>query len=172
MSKKVSKLPSSTRLLNLLEKEHRSGKIGVTYKMRLSIILNGIAGLSNYKSCQKLGIAKGTVKKWRARWEASYEVLTALENKGGNGPQTEVKDHKMLRQIKEILADQPRSGAPPRITLAQQEQIVALATEKPEDHDIPFTNWTHEMLAHVAKAKGIVEDISRRHVGNLLKKKN
>lgn len=172
MSNKVSKLPASPRIHNLLEKEHTKGTIGVTYKLRLSIILNGIKGLSNYKSHKDLGISKITVKKWRAQWEEPYEVLLAMENKGVKEDGLAVMDHKIIKQIKIILADKPRSGKPKRITLAQQEQIVALATEKPEDHNVPFTNWTHEMLAHVAISEGIVDKISRRHIGTILKKKN
>lgn len=171
MSNKVSQLLASPRILDLLEKERARGIIGVSYKMRLCIILNGIKGLSNYKSHRELGIAIPTVKKWRARWEESYIVLFTLENKGVNEWGTTVKDHEIISQIKNILSDKPRSGTPNRITLAQQEQIVALATEKPEDHNIPMTAWTHEMLAHVAIAEGILENISRRYIGTILKKR-
>ena len=75
-------------------------------------------------------------------------------------------------KIKEILSDIPRSEAPKRITLAQEQQIVGLACEKPEDHDIQMDNWTREMLAHVSKAIKIVDTISPRYVGTILKKTN
>ncbi|TAG96581.1 MAG: helix-turn-helix domain-containing protein [Sphingobacteriales bacterium] len=69
------------------------------------------------------------------------------------------------------LDDLPRSGAPKRISLSQEQQIVALACEKPRDHGVEMTNWTHEMLARVAISKGILESISSRYVGEILKKK-
>lgn len=172
MSNRVSKLPSSPRTLKLLEKEQSRSSITMSHKLRVSIILNGIKGLSNYRSHRELGTTIPTVKKWRARWEACYEVLRKVENQGLNGSEQTGKDHEILKQIKTILADQPRSGTPPRITLAQKEQIVALATQKPKDHAIYMTTWTHEMLAHVAMAQGIVESISKRYIGTLLKKMN
>ncbi len=52
-----------------------------------------------------------------------------------------------------------------------RQQIVALASEKPQDHGIEMTNWTHEMLAKIAIAQGVVRKISSRHVGNILKKR-
>jgi len=73
--------------------------------------------------------------------------------------------------IREILKDKPRSGTPKRITLEAEELIVALACGKPENHGIQMSQWTHEMLAHVAKIEAIVDQISPRHIGNILKKK-
>lgn len=143
----------------------------MTYKLRLSIIINGIKGLSNYRSYHELGTTKKTVEKWRSRWEASYEILRKVEVEGPNGQDRPGKAYEIIKQIQAILADRPRSGTPARITLAQKEQIVALATQKPEDHAIPMTVWTHEMLAHVAMARGIVDHISKRYVGTLLKKR-
>ncbi len=70
----------------------------------------------------------------------------------------------------DILRDLPRSGAPERIPLSEKQQLIALACEKPEDYGIPFTQWNREMLAKVAMAEGIVEKISPRYVGKLLKK--
>ena len=74
-------------------------------------------------------------------------------------------------KILSYLEDAPRSGAPKIFTLAQTQQIVALACQKPTEHGIEMTTWTHEMLAHIAISKGIVDTISSRYVGILLKKK-
>lgn len=70
----------------------------------------------------------------------------------------------------EVLKDTPRSGAPKRITLTQEQQIIALACKKPQAYGIPLTQWNREMLAHASRAKGIVETISPRTVSKLLKK--
>lgn len=81
-----------------------------------------------------------------------------------------VSDKQLLDKMLEILSDIPRSGKPKQITLAQEQQIVALAREKPEDYGIPMTQWNREMLAHVAKTEGIVKTISPRYISDILKK--
>jgi putative transposase len=68
-----------------------------------------------------------------------------------------------------VLEDAPRSGAPVRISMAQKQQITALACRKPQDYGIPVTQWNREMLAQVAVAQGIVETISPRYISELLK---
>ena len=116
----------------------------------------------------ELGTERNTVKKWRSRWESGYEALTMFEQgESGKG----VSDRQLLEQMLKLLEDKPRSGAPKIITLAQEEQIVALACEAPEDYGIMMTQWNREMLAHVAIIQGIVDSISPRYVSNILKKK-
>lgn len=74
------------------------------------------------------------------------------------------------KRLISTLKDSPRSGAPKTITLAQEKQIIALACEHPADYQIEMADWTHEMLAKVVIAKGIVASISSRQVGRILKK--
>lgn len=172
MSRKVSSLPSTPRILQLLEKEYAKSTIYITFKMRLGIIINGIKGVGNSESERELNVSSNTVRKWRSRWEESYEELIAKVTKGENGDGQGMKNYEIIKLVKTILSDNPRSGSPKRITLSQQEQIVTMATKKPEEYNIPMTSWTWEMLAFVAVSQGIVDTISRTHVGNILKKKS
>ena len=56
----------------------------------------------------------------------------------------------------EGLQDAPRSGAPPRITRAYREQLVALVRRRPRALGLPFSLWTGERLADVlAERTGI-----------------
>ena len=56
----------------------------------------------------------------------------------------------------EGLTDAPRSGAPPRITRAYREQLVALVRRRPRALGLPFSLWTGERLADVlAERTGI-----------------
>ncbi len=80
------------------------------------------------------------------------------------------KDYEIVNLILEVLSDRYRPGTPKRITIDQEEQIRALACTRPSEHNIPMTNWTHAMLAHVAMIEGIVDTISSRYVGVILKK--
>ena len=162
-------LPASDLQLGILEKEYRKVNNLVSFRERVGIILWGIRGISNYQTTKDLGVSLTKVKQWRRRWEEGWEGLCAEEMDAEGEVQ---RNHLILTKIKEVLLDKPRSGAPKRFTLAQEQQIVALACDKPEKYDIPITNWTQEMLAHVAKTKKIVDSISSSQIGNILKKTN
>ncbi len=115
-----------------------------------------------------MDVTYNTVKTWRLRWTRIYPaILTYAEGPTGEG----VSDSALMAKVLSYLEDTPRSGAPKIFTLSQTQQIVALACQKPTEHGIEMTTWTHEMLAHVAMSKGIVKTISSRYVGVLLKKK-
>ena len=46
---------------------------------------------------------------------------------------------------------------------------MAIACERPEDSEIPFTHWTQQEIADEAVKRGIVGQISQRSVGRFLK---
>jgi len=73
--------------------------------------------------------------------------------------------------IEEKLADEARSGAPATFTPEQICAIVALACERPDEVEDgpPITHCSARELADVAIGKGIVEQISPRTVGRILK---
>lgn len=165
---KVLPLAVNKRLQQLIEKESNKATISSRLKMRLLIIRDGINGVSIYQTEKKLNTDWKTVSKWRKRWTASIRMLIEVSQSGISSKA--IKDHELLKMIKEVLSDKPRSGTPKRITLEQEEQIRAMACTKPIEHGIQMNNWTHEMLTHVVKAKGIVDKISVRNVGKILKK--
>jgi putative transposase len=160
-------LPMTGRQYRLLEQEASKRTTLRQYNERIAILLRGSEGQSNSHVARELGISLNTVKSWRRRWESDYESLLEFE-KGSDGKK--VSDYELLREMLKSLNDLPRSGTPKRITLAQEQQIVALACEKPTDYGVEMTNWTLEMLAKVAIAQGILESISPRYVGEILKK--
>ncbi len=110
-----------------------------------------------------------TVKSWRRRWQGCYEQLCVYEKEMKSQG---LSEHDYLQELLSHLRDNPRSGTRKRISLEEEQQIVALASEQPRDYGVEMTCWTHEMLAKVAIGQGIVEKISSRHVGNILKKAN
>ncbi len=134
---------------------------------RIKIILKASKGQSTYSISQQLGFCMNTITKWRKAWKRSYEELIVFEKgKLGDG----VSDFELLKRMLSVVEDKKRPGSPPKFTMSQKKQIVALACRKPSDYNIPMSSWSHEMLAHVAVAEKIVESISRRTVGNILKK--
>ena len=53
-------------------------------------------------------------------------------------------------------------------TTEQVLKSFAIACESPEKYGRPISHWTSRELAEVMVEKGIVESISKRHVGRLL----
>lgn len=151
---------------SLLLKQRNKASVGVQQRNRIDIILGASAGQSNLSLCHALHLARSTVSYWRKHWAACYKELSAYEaGVAGQG----VSDRALLTRMLAVLADAPRSGAPVRISMAEKQQITALACRKPQDYGIPLTQWNREMLAQVAIAQGIVETISPRYVSRLLK---
>lgn len=161
-------LVMSDREHKVLNKYNQSRKIPHHYKVRSSIILRASRGESNLHISREEQTTRLTVQRWRSRWGHGYERLQDYQS---NNPKA-MSDHELLGKMLELLSDEPRVGAPEQITLAEKQQIVALACEKPEDHGIPMTQWNREMLAKVAMAEGIVEKISPRYISDILKKMN
>ena len=68
-----------------------------------------------------------------------------------------------------FLDDKPRSGRRPGISPEERAKITALAcSEAPEG----YARWSLRLLADKVVELEIVESISFRHVGNILKKTN
>jgi len=165
---KALPLTVNKRIHSILLGMSKKREIRSSLKERVSIVLLGIEGRSSYSCAKELKLSKQKITRWRKRWESGIDQLLSMsESNDSGGPST---DKELTDQIIHILSDKPRSGAPKRITYAEEQSIIALACDTPEVHGIPMTNWTHEMLAHVAKAEGLIVQISKRHVGNILKK--
>jgi putative transposase len=119
--------------------------------VRARIILAAAAGQRNRQIARELQVARETVRLWRQRWQQLQGV--PLEE----------------QRVADRLTDQPRPGAPGRITPEQWCQLVALVGEVPEDSDRPIRPWTSREIADEAVKRGLVERISPRHVGRFLK---
>lgn len=125
---------------------------------RAKILLLGFTGEAHSVISKEVGVSVNTVKLWRNRWDEVYEELFRLETA------KEIEQGLLV-----FLKDLPRSGTPAKFTEFQKKQIVALACDKPINHQLEMTDWTYEMLALTAKTKGIVDSISESHVRLILK---
>ncbi len=135
--------------LTKLIKAHQTGQQIV---LRARIILAAGQGHSNAQIARELGVQVDTVRLWRQRWQMLEPI-----------PLSELS-------VAERLEDLPRPGAPARITAVQRCQIEALPCEKPEGSDRPISHWTGREIADEIMKRGIVEQISARHAGRLLKR--
>ena len=127
-------------------------KTGQQKAQRARIILKAAEGKNHAEIAHELKISVDMATLWRRRW-LELEPLT-LED----------------LSVEERLEDLPRPGAPPRITADQLCQIEQMACEAPEKTGRPISQWTNREIADEIMARGIVESLSPRHAGRLLKK--
>lgn len=139
---------ASDELTKLVKRHQTSQQIA----LRARIVLAADQGQSNAQISQKLAVSLDTVRLWRKRWHQLASI--ALTDLGAA----------------ERLADLPRPGAPAGISATQRCQIEALACEKPEGSERPISHWTGREIADELIKRQIVDHISPRHAGRLLKR--
>ena len=116
--------------------------------LRAKIILKAATGANNVEIAQKIGVRIEMSRLWRRRWKE----LAAIEV-----------------PVTERLKDESRPGSPATFTMEQITQLYALACAPPAQYDRPISHWSARELALELIQQGIVESISERHVGRLLK---
>ena len=136
-----------------LEKLVRRHNVGQQIALRGRVVLAAAEGKNNSEIARELEITLDTVRTWRGRWRALQPI-----------PMADLS-------AEERLQDLPRPGAPARITAEQRCQIEALACEQPEDSERPISHWTGREIADEIIKRGIVDQISARHAGRLLKRR-
>lgn len=165
-SVKAPLIELSTRQDDLLLKERQKHSISNQLRDRIDIIRLANAGESTSAIARELSMTPKSVRKWRKNWFLAQQKLQSFEQgKSGKG----VSDLELCRYMLTILKDAARSGSPKKFKASEEQQIIALACDKPKHHGIQMTTWTHEMLAKVAIAKNIVPSISSSQIGRLLK---
>jgi transposase len=135
--------------LTQLVKAHQTGQ---QIALRARIILAAGQGHSNAQIARELAVDVDTVRLWRQRWQMLEPIPLSDLN------------------VEERLEDLPRPGAPARLTATQRCLIEAVACEQPEKSGRPISQWTHREIADELIQRGIVETISPRHAGRLLKR--
>lgn len=128
---------------------------------RARVILLAAQGETNENIAKSLGRDYRVAAKWRKRWAKASDRLCDIEQKEGI--------RSLRRQIETVLADAPRKGRQPTFSSEQIVKIVAIACQDPAESGYPVSHWTAAELAQEAIRRGIVETISRRHVGRFLK---
>jgi transposase len=160
MPGKAAKVTITENQQAILEEFRRSRSEPSFLRQRSTIVLLAFAGLLNEDIAHEVDRERHQVGVWRSRWADAFAQLVLVECL--QGPTA-------LRQaIRQLLADSPRAGAPPKFTAEQLTGIFAVACEPPEKSGRPITHWTHAELADEVSKRGIVPSISVRHLGRLL----
>ena len=136
---------------------------------RIRIILHLLGKPVHFSNIAgELGHDRETVSCWYHRaWAANLLwdelVENALKEPGHAG--TELRKERLAR---EILADNPRSGAPCKYSIEQYTRLVALALRPPSEYARPITHWTARELADEIRIQDIIPGISPRQVQRFL----
>ncbi len=163
---KPTEVKVSERCTHLLKKELKKRQLEKHYHFRIQVILLSSQGRTNPEISEELNTSLPTVRRWRLRWHESSDSLIGLE-----------KDHResknrgliLVREIKSVLSDSPRSGSSSRISDEEKIRLQALACQEPSDFGLPFPTWAHIELSKQANKMGI--KISSSHFGRVLKKR-
>lgn len=143
---KPLKLDESERqqLQQLVNRHSTTQQIAI----RAAIILLADEGRNHREIARELNISRDMARLWRERWLMLSQKDVA---------------------VVERLQDAQRPGAPATFSLEQILQLFVIACQKPEIYQRPLSHWTARELAEEMVKLGIVESISPRHVGRLLK---
>lgn len=128
---------------------------------RCRIVLMSAEGRENADQADELGVDRQRVRRWRHRWAKAKVVLAAAEKEAAT-------DKDLEKLIIDVLADEERSGAPPKFTAEQVAVIIALACEPPAESGLPVSHWTPPELAREAIKRKVVDSISPRQVDRFL----
>jgi len=135
-----------------LKKLIKRHTVGQQIALRGRLVLAAAGGKNNSQIAAELQVSRHTVRLWRERWLQLQPIPLADLS------------------VEERLEDLPRPGAPLQITADQRCQIEALACEQPAGSARPISHWTQREIADEIIKRGIVEQISPRHAGRLLKR--
>ena len=163
--KRPTEVIVSERVLNLLETEINKRQIANHYQLRMQIVILSSQGKTNPEIAEQLNTTLPTVRLWRLRWSENADSILGLEY---DHTQKKNNDLSIIRKIKSVLSDSPRSGSSCRIKVEEKLRLQALACQSPSDYGLPFSNWTHIELSKQAQKLGIT--ISSSHFGRVLKK--
>jgi len=154
----------------LLEQEVNRHSLSEQLRIRIQIILGAAQGTSNNALKRTLALSHTKyVGKWRKRWADNQEAFQELEE-FLEGKRAMKK--RLLEAMLSILQDAKGRGVRSNFTLAQEEQIVAIACQKPSDYGLADNTWTQNLLARVAQEEGVVASISQSKICSILKKRN
>jgi putative transposase len=143
----------------LLERISRERASGYSLVQRARVVLSAAEGTGNTAIQRQQGIGRGTVQRWRRRWQANVARLNAVEG-----------SDELEAAMRGVLSDEARSGAPGKFSAEQQVKIVAVACEDPQLSGCPLSHWTPQALADEVIKREIVESISARSIGRFLKR--
>lgn len=127
---------------------------------RSRIILLASQGISNQSISSQVGLHYNHVATWRNRFLAALTSLRNIE---------ECAPEKLEQEIRLLLSDKKRSGAPAKFTPEQIMAIIDLACKNPSELGYEVSQRSLPLLTMEIKKQGIAEEISPKSVSRFLK---
>lgn len=161
--KTVDTIPVLTDAIrNILSAFSKSRSLPSGLVQRANIILLASQGDLNQSISKEVGLHYNHVATWRNRF---LDALPALREIETSAPE------KLEGEIRLVLSDKKRPGAPPVFTPDQIMKIIDLACSNPEDFGYEVSQWSLPLLVAEIKKQGIAERISAKSVSRFLKMK-
>ena len=158
----------STLQEQILRRIVRQSTSSVREVERGGIILLMHEGASNSEVQRRYGLGWAKAKRWRDRWLSHSAGFRALESDTSNKHRL----YDLEKSIRQCLSDEYRSGSPGKFSSEIFCQILGVVLEDPQgESGRPISQWTLDELKLEVEKRGIVETISRSHLGSFLKTK-
>ncbi len=138
----------------------KSRSLPASLDKRSKIILMAAQGISNQTIAARVGLHYNHVGTWCNRFLAAQIYLKDIED---SAPE------KLDQEIRQVLSDKKRSGAPAKFTPEQIMAIIDLACKNPGDLGYEVSQWSLPILTVEIKKQGIAEEISPKSVSRFLK---
>lgn len=138
----------------------KSRSLPASLVKRSKIILLASQGISNQAIATQVGLHYNHVATWRNRFLAALPSLRKIE---ADVPQ------KLKGEIRLILSDRKRPGAPATFTPEQTLAIIDPACKNPCSFGYEVSHWSLSLLTSEIKKQGIADQISEKSVSRFLK---
>lgn len=138
----------------------KSRSLPASLVKRSKIILLASQGASNQTIAVEVGLHYNRVATWRNRF---LQALPSLREIEAGSPE------KLEEEIRLLLSDRKRSGAPSAFTQEQIMAVIDLACKNPYDFGYETSQWSLSLLAAEIKKQGIADRISEKSVSRFLK---
>ena len=138
----------------------RSRSLPESLVKRAKIILLASQGVSNQIISKKVGLHYNNVATWRNRFLQAIPFLMEIE---ASSPE------KLEEEIRFLLSDKKRSGAPCVFTSEQILAIIDLACKSPSDFGYEVSQWSLPLLVTEIQKQKIADRISAKSVSRFLK---
>ncbi len=159
--KTIDTIPVLTDTMkNILSAFSKSRSLPSGLVQRANVILLASQGALNQTISAKVGLHYNHVATWRNRF---LDALPALREIETSAPE------KLEEEIRLVLSDKKRPGAPPVFTPDQIMKVIDLACSNPEDFGHEVSQWSLPLLVTEIKKQGIAERISPKSVSRFLK---
>ena len=159
--KTVDTIPAlSEAMKKILSAFSKSRSLPSGLVKRASIVLLATEGKLNQNIAEQVGLHYNNVATWRNRFLAALPALQEIESSDPD---------KLEEEIRHVLSDRKRPGAPSVFTPDQIMKVIDLACSNPADYGHEVSQWSLPLLAAEIKKQGIAEQISPKSVSRFLK---